>query len=698
MVPYGQQDDQEVAWFTGSDPCWLPARRAARLAAARTTLLGDDPVTAALGEDLRALAGPTGGPGPAEDDTTGRHLVVGTLERLTPEVLGTELTAALDSADVPAGEGFAVLARGGRVLLTAARPAGLRHGLGWLLRSQPGGWPAGDLVHVEEPRVDLRVLDHWDNMTDGPMGVVERGYAGDSIFFADGRVRTDAAALARVRDYARLVSSIGVNAVCLNNVNVHAAEAHLLDEHLDDVARVAAVLDAHGVRTLLSVDFSAPISLGGLDTADPLDERVAAWWAGVTKRVATTLPGFGGYVVKADSENRPGPHTYGRTHADGANCLAAALAPFDAVVFWRCFVYDCHQDWRDRSTDRARAAHDHFARLDGQFAPNAVLQVKNGPMDFQVREPVSPLLGALPRTGVAVEFQITQEYTGQQKHLCHLGQQWSEVLRFDLHAHGGGEPLRVADVAARSRRAGGALTGVVGVANVGTDANWTGHALAQANLYAFGRLAWDPGLDPDLLLREWVEQTFELPADLAGELVEVMSRSWAVYESYTAPLGVGWMVRPGHHYGPDVDGYEYTPWGTYHFADRDGIGVDRTVATGTGYTAQYPAGWARVYEDVRTCPDELLLFFHHVPYSHVLAGGSTVVQHVYDTRFAGVEAVEESAATWERIAGHVPAATAENVRQRFAEQLRSAREWRDQVNTYFFRKSGVPDAAGRRIH
>ncbi|MCI2237253.1 hypothetical protein MN205_01920 [Kineococcus sp. TRM81007] len=694
-MPYGQREGQDPSWFASSETCWLPARGAARLATARTTVLGDDPVTATLREDLQVLAAHAGAPGAADGS---RRLLVGALPELSEQALGPALAGALESADVPAGEGFAVLARDGEVLLTAARPAGLRHGLGWLTRRFAGGWPDTDVTHVEEPRVDLRVLDHWDNMTDGPMGVVERGYAGDSIFFADGRVRTGAADLARVRDYARLISSIGVNAVCLNNVNVHATEAHLLDEHLGDVARLAAVLDAHGVRTLLSVDFSAPISLGGLDTADPLDERVAAWWAETTKRVATTLPGFGGYVVKADSENRPGPHTYGRTHADGANVLAAALAPFEALVLWRCFVYDCHQDWRDRSTDRARAAHDHFAGLDGEFAPNAVLQVKNGPMDFQVREPVSPLLGALPRTGVAVEFQITQEYTGQQKHLCHLGTQWSEVLRFDLNAHGGGEPLRVADVATRSRRQGGSPTGIVGVANVGTDTNWTGHALAQANLYAFGRLAWNPELDPRDVLDEWVEQTFELPSGLAGELVELMARSWSVYESYTAPLGVGWMVRPGHHYGPDIDGYEYTPWGTYHFADRDGIGVDRTAATGTGYAAQYPAGWARVYEDVTTCPDELLLFFHHVPYGHVLRSGTTVVQHVYDTHFAGVEAVEGFAATWQRIAAHVPGTVSRNVTERFGEQLRSAREWRDQVNTYFFRKSGVPDATGRRIH
>jgi alpha-glucuronidase len=404
--------------------------------------------------------------------------------------------------------------------------------------------------------------------------------------------------------------------------------------------------------------------------------------------VYATVPDFGGYVVKADSEGQPGPFAYGRDHADGANMLAAALAPFGGTVHWRAFVYDHRQDWRDRSTDRARAAYDHFTPLDGRFADNVVVQVKHGPMDFQVREPVSPVLAAMPRTRLALELQVTQEYTGQQRHVCYLAPAWSEILAFRPW---GADGATVSDVAA-----GG---GVAAVSNVGDDRFWTGHPLAQANLYAYGRLAWEPGLDPAAVLDEWISLTFPGAApDVRAGLHAIMDGSWRTYESYTAPLGVGFMVRPHHHYGPDVDGYEYTPWGTYHFADRDGIGVDRSAATGTGYAAQYPEPWATTYESTATCPDELLLFFHHVHYGHVLHSGTTVIQHVYDTHFRGVEDVEQMVKTWEGLAGSIPEDVFVRVGERFAEQLRSAREWRDQLCTYFLRKSGVPDAHGRSIH
>jgi alpha-glucuronidase len=474
--------------------------------------------------------------------------------------------------------------------------------------------------------------------------------------------------------------------VTINNVNVHRREAHLLTDNLPDVARIADLLRPWGIRLHLSVNFAAPIVLGGLETADPLEPRVQEWWARTTERVYAAIPDFGGYLVKADSEGQPGPFGYGRDHADGANMLARALAPFGGIVHWRAFVYDHRQDWRDRSTDRARAAYDHFAPLDGRFDDNVVLQVKHGPMDFQVREPVSPVLAAMPNTRLAVELQVTQEYTGQQRHVCYLAPAWQEVLAFRPRGEGG-------------TVSGTLRGGLAAVSNVGDDGFWTGHPLAQANLYAFGRLAWQPDADPADLLDEWISLTFPGATPAARELLhDTMDRSWRTYEDYTAPLGVGWMVRPGHHYGPDVDGYEYTPWGTYHFADRDGIGVDRTAATGTGFAAQYPPPWAQVYESLGTCPDELLLFFHHVPYSHVLHSGSTVIQHIYDTHFAGVAEVERVVAAWEEADGLLPADVVARVRERLAEQLQCAREWRDQVNTYFFRKSGVPDARGRTIY
>jgi alpha-glucuronidase len=362
--------------------------------------------------------------------------------------------------------------------------------------------------------------------------------------------------------------------------------------------------------------------------------------------------------------------------------LAAALEPHGGTVHWRAFVYNHRQDWRDRTTDRARAAYDHFTPLDGEFAGNAVLQVKHGPLDFQVREPVSPLIGAMPRTRLAVEVQATQEYTGQQRHVCWLGPMWSEVLRF--------RPDGETEAGSLARG------GLVAVSNAGDDPFWTGHPLAQANLYTFGRLAWQPDTDPGGVLDEWIRLTFGTGA--AAGLHAVLDGSWRTYEKYTAPLGVGFMVQPGHHYGPSVDGYEYSPWGTYHFADRDGVGVDRSTATGTGYAAQYAKPWAEVYESPDTCPDELLLFFHHVPYGHLLKSGKTVIQHIYDTHFEGVAEVEEARAVWASLAGLVDPARHARVAERYEEQLRGAREWRDQVNSYFFRKSGVPDAHGRLIY
>jgi alpha-glucuronidase len=610
--------------------------------------------------------------------------------------VGQDLILALSTVDdlppaaravEPAGpfgdEGYALSRADGVTVVLADQPAGLLYGLFHVIRLGEAAFAEPFAVQVHRPARSRRMLDHWDNIDVHPvMGQVERGYAGGSIFWRDGGLTDD---LSRVRAYARLLAASGINAITVNNVNVHTAEAHLLTDRLGDVAAIAEVVRPYGIQVFLSVNFAAPVILGGLSTADPLDEKVRAWWATTTEQVYATIPDFGGYVVKADSEGQPGPFKYGRSHADGANVLADALAPYDGVVYWRAFVYNHRQDWRDRSTDRARAAFDHFAPLDGQFRDNAIVQVKYGPIDFQVREPVSPVLSAMPQTKLALELQVTQEYTGQQRHVCYLAPQWREMLAFEPWGPTG---QTVADVAAA----------YVAVSNVGDDPFWTGHPLAQANLYAFGRLAWDPRLDPLSILDEWIDLTFEPSPLLRETLHAIMDESWSTYESYVAPLGVGFMVRPGHHYGPDVDGYEYTPWGTYHFADRDGIGVDRTRASGTGFTGQYPPPWSDVYESRQDCPDELLLFFHHVPYGHQLHSGSTVIQHIYDTHFAGVERVGQLLPLWDRLAGVIDPQWYARVRERLEEQLRCAREWRDQLNTYFFRKSGVPDAHGRQIY
>ncbi|GIG21492.1 xylan alpha-1,2-glucuronidase [Cellulomonas chitinilytica] len=671
---------------TDVHPAWLPPAALRPVGARRVHVAGDGPLVATVRAEVAAATTAHGGA--LVDDPAAADLVL-------------TVDPALDGADA-----FVVGRRDGVTTVRAGGDAGLLHALHHVVRQGEAAFGADHEDERHAPVEPVRMLDHWDNMTVHPvMGQVERGYAGGSIFYADGKVRHD---LSRVEAYARLLGSVGINAVGLNNVNVHATEARLLTDHLDGVVRLAAAFRPHGVRVYLSVSFAAPMTVGGLPSSDPLDPDVQAWWADAAARVYAAVPDFGGFVVKADSEGQPGPFAYGRDHADGANLLARALAPFGGTVFWRAFVYDHHQDWRDRSTDRARAAYDHFAPLDGRFDDNVVLQVKYGPMDFQTREPVSPVIAAMPRTRLAVELQVTQEYTGQQRHAVWLGPQWSQILRFGLWGDGG---RTVADVAAGAgagtgaEGAGAAGTGaartggIVAVSNVGDDPFWTGHPLAQANLYTFARLAWDPSADPVTLLDEWIGLTFpDAAAPVRDTLHGILDDSWRTYEDYTAPLGVGFMVRPGHHYGPDVDGYEYTPWGTYHFADRDGIGVDRTRATGTGYTGQYPAPWREVYEDVATCPDELLLFFHHVPWSHVLHSGVSVAQHVYDTHWAGAERTGSNAAAWTALADEVPDDLHARVTERLAEQVRSAHEWRDQLCTYVFRHSGIPDARGRRIY
>ncbi|MGR6922061.1 alpha-glucuronidase [[Actinomadura] parvosata] len=680
-VPDMQVDVPGVqASVRGVHPAWLPPDAFRAAGARRVLVLADDSelagtVRAEVADACERHGGAVVAPGAAGDLV----LALSTAGDLPP-------AAEALRGQEPGPEGFVLGRRDGVTVVLADDPAGLLYGWFEVVRRGAAAFGKDRPAEAHRPALRRRMLDHWDNIDVHPvMGQVERGYSGGSIFWRDGVPHED---LTRVRAYGRLLAATGVNAVAINNVNVHATEARLLTDRLAEVAAIAAELRPYGIRVHLSVNFASPIALGGLDSADPLDEAVRAWWARTTERVYETIPDFGGYVVKADSEGQPGPFAYGRSHADGANMLADALAPHGGVVHWRAFVYDHRQDWRDRSTDRARAAHDHFAPLDGLFRDNAILQVKYGPMDFQTREPISPVIAAMPATRLAVELQVTQEYTGQQRHVCYLGPMWSEVLGFRFWGPG---ERTVADVAARG--------GLVAVSNVGDDPYWTGHPLAQANLYAFGRLAWAPDLDPAAILDEWIGLTFPNGDDLVrGTLHEIMDGSWATYERYTAPLGVGFMVRPGHHYGPDVDGYEYTPWGTYHFADRDGVGVDRTRATGTGYTGQYPAPWSEVYESRSECPDELLLFFHHVPYEHVLQSGTTVIQHIYDTHFAGAEEAAGMRPAWEKLEGSVDPALYARVRERLDEQVRCAEEWRDQVNTYFLRKSGVPDARGRRIY
>lgn len=600
----------------------------------------------------------------------------------TPAEQGVNLK--LDAELVSGQDGYTISVSGEKYEITGQSESGILYGVFHFLRLIRTG-------HLEElpvanaPEMPLRIMNHWDNMD----GSIERGYSGESFFYKDYEILWDE----RIEQYTRMMASIGINAIVINNVNVHEKETYLItDRYLQQVKQYSDLFNQYGISLYTSINFAAPMELGDFDNCDPLNPDVAAWWKKTVAHVYEVIPNFGGFLVKADSEGRPGPFTYDRTHADGANMLARALAPFGGTLIWRCFVYNCGQDWRDKKTDRARAAYDNFIGLDGQFDDNVILQIKNGPMDFQVREPVSPLFGGLKKTNMILEVEIAQEYTGQQIDLCYLLPMWREILDFDTYAEGEGSTVQNI---VNGSVYGQTLCGMAAVINTGNDYNWTGSDLAAANTYGYGRMTMNPSLASDVIAREWTELT--LGSEVEQEIVSMLMKSWSTYEKYTSPLGIGWMVTPHYHYGPDIDGYEYDRWGTYHRADRDGLGVDRTPA-GTGYTDQYNEPWRTVYADPETCPEELLLFFHYVRYDAVLKSGKTLIQHIYDTHFEGVEEVEEMIARWESLQDKLAEDVYERVHERMERQLANAREWRDRVNTYFYRKSGAEDAQGRKIY
>lgn len=566
------------------------------------------------------------------------------------------------------------------IILTGTTEQGVLYGVFELLRLLQTQADLDNICKLENPFFTLRTIDHWDNMD----GSIERGYAGNSIFYKDNKFIKDTT---RIRDYARLLCSIGINSIVINNVNVHKYESKLItEEYLPKAAKLADIFREYGIRMYFSINFASPMEIGGLTTADPLDEEVKKWWRVKAQEIYKYIPDFGGFLVKADSEGRPGPFTYGRTHADGANMLGEALRPHGGILVWRCFVYNCKQDWRDTITDRARAAYDNFMPLDGKFIDNVYLQIKNGPVDFQVREPVSPLFGALEKTNNFLELQITQEYTGQQRHLCCLIPMWKEIMDFDT-----GTTSENSTVKSR-------VNGVAAVVNVGDDLNWTGLQLAQSNLYGYGRLLWNPELSASEIIEEWVRMTYSNEGSVVETISDMLLNSWRIYENYTSPLGIGWMVNPSNHYGPNVDGYEYDKWGTYHRADHTAIGVDRSVKSGTGFAGQYRKEVAKKYEDMESCPEELLLFFHRVPYSYRLKSGETLIQHIYNTHFEGVEQVEGLISKWNTIKGKINDDWYNHVLTRLQGQLEHSKEWRDIINSYFYRKTGIADRLGRKIY
>ena len=610
--------------------------------------------------------------------------LAGRRPKVTADKTSAGVRLLVDEDTVSGADGYRIAGENDGYTICGQSPSGVLYGVFHFLRMAAGGELSQLPVEIV-PAMPLRMMNHWDNMD----GSIERGYSGESFFYKDYEILWDE----RLEHYTRMMASIGINGIVINNVNVHEKETYLItDTYLQKVKQYADLFQRYGIKLYTSVNFAAPMELAGFDNCDPLESQVAEWWKETTAHVYEVIPEFGGYLVKADSEGRPGPFTYGRTHADGANMLARALAPHGGIVIWRCFVYNCGQDWRDKKTDRARAAYDNFIHLDGCFDENVVLQIKNGPMDFQVREPVSPLFGALKKTNMILEVQIAQEYTGQQIDLCYLPPMWREILDFDTYAEGKGST--VSNIV-RGAAYGQKFCGMAAVINTGNDKNWTGTDLAAANTYGYGRLAMEPAMSCEAIAKEWTDLT--LGAKVEKDVVDMLMKSWSTYEKYTAPLGIGWMVSPHYHYGPDIDGYEYDRWGTYHRADCRGLGVDRTPA-GTGYTEQYNEPWKTIYADVEQCPQELLLFFHYVRYDAVLKSGKTLIQHIYDTHFEGVEEVEAMIAVWKSLKDDIDEEVYGRVLGRMERQLANAKEWRDRVNTYFYRKSGVKDEKGRTIY
>ncbi len=609
-----------------------------------------------------------------------------------PEIIfagAPSAAAESDGNSILDNEEYTVSLSGDGISITSKSSAGILYGAFDILRtvatekSVADTYKCGKTVRPSNP---LRMLNHWDNMD----GSIERGYSGESFFYVNNEIVIDD----RTREYARLIASVGINAVVINNVNVKQAASYMItDRYYDKLKELGEIFAGYGIRLFLSLNYASTIEIGGLDSADPLDENVIAWWKGKMAEVFERIPSLCGFLVKADSEGRPGPFTYGRTQADGANMLADIVKDYGGIIIWRCFVYNCKQDWRDYKTDRARAGYDNFMPMDGDYHDNVILQIKNGPMDFQIREPISPLLGGLKKTNQMLEVQIAQEYTGHQIDVCYLIPEFKEILGFRTYCCK--ENDTVADIVS-GKTFGSRYSGVAAVTNTGNDFNWTGNYLAGANLFGFGRLAFETELSAEQIAEEFVRMTISDDEEVVSAIMSILLPSREIYEKYTSPLGIGWMVTPATHYGCSVDGYEYDRWGTYHRADHLGIGVDRTE-NGTGYALLYNEPNASMYNSPDECPDELVLFFHHLPYTHKLHSGKTVIQHIYDTHFEGYEEAQKLSEKWDTLKGKIDDEIFENVHERFGRQLVNAREWCDQVNSYFFRKSGIPDEKGRQI-
>lgn len=595
-----------------------------------------------------------------------------------------QYTEATGNSDIPALEedGFWLNIKGDSVQIVGQTERGALYGaFEYLSMLAQGNF--SDVAKVSNPSAPIRWTNEWDNMD----GSIERGFAGPSIFFANGVVVND---MTRVAEYARLLASIGINGIIVNNVNANATT--LSTQNIRGLGRIADAMRPYGIQIGISLNFASPQSFGGLSTFDPLDTSVIKFWTDITNQIYQQVPDFAGYLVKANSEGQPGPITYNRTLADGADLFAKAIKPHGGIVMFRAFVYDQlnESDWR---ADRTDAAVNYFKPLDGEFDDNVVVQIKYGPIDFQVREPASPLFANIPKTNTAIELQVTQEYLGQQCHLVYLPPLWKTVLDFDLRVDG--QPSLVRDIVS-GERFKRPLGGYAGVVNVGTNSTWLGSHLAMSNLYSYGRLAWDPTSDPEAILQDWIRLTFGLNRNVIDAITKMSMESWPAYENYSGNLGIQTLTDILYtHFGPNPASQDDNGWGQWTRADHNGIGMDRTVSNGTGFAGQYPAEVAAVYESLDSTPDNLLLWFHHVPYTYTLHEGKTVIQHFYDAHYSGAETAQTFPTLWEGLKGKVDDQRFEEVLFRLRYQAGHSIVWRDAISEFYFNKSGIPDQAKR---
>ena len=584
----------------------------------------------------------------------------------------------IDKANALNDEGFAIetIQNKGKktVLITAKNSLGLLYGTFRLLRELQINPSKKDFSIADEPKLKVRMLNHWDNLD----GTVERGYAGSSIWnwqklpdFID----------KKYIDYARANASVGINGVALINVNSNALI--LTPQYLEKVSALAKAFRPYGIKVYLTARFSAPIEIGGLKTADPLNQEVQQWWNNKVNEIYKFIPDFGGFLVKANSEGQPGPQNYGRNHVDGANMMAKALKPHQGIVMWRAFVYS-----ETDSSDRAKQAYSEFVPYDGKFEDNVLVQVKNGAIDFQPREPFHPMFGAMPKSKLMMEYQITQEYLGFSTHLVFLPKLYEEVLESDTYKQGKGSTVaRIIEGKPNE------LSGMAGVANIGSDLNWTGHPFAQANWYGFGRLAWNPELSSEKIAEEWLQQTFSKDSNFVKTISKIMLQSRESVVKYMTPLGLHHIMATNHHYGPgpwvnDLARPEWNPV-YYHKADKNGIGFDRT-ATGSNALAQYSPEIAQYYGDLKTCPEEYLLWFHHLPWDYKMKNGKILWDNLGIKYQEGVNEVKNMITIWESAKPYVDAERHQEVAQLLNIQLKEAIWWKDACMTYFQTFSNLP--------